>query len=89
MSSADIMISKCEENKYDYIVLFQDPSNGLNRLSRTFCGTNGSKIEVSITDLTSEEVDALHTFISNGRSSLKLQDYHKYMISFAWVNPIE
>ena len=43
MSSSDIMISKCEEKKYDYIVLFQDPLNGLNPLSRTFCGTNGSK----------------------------------------------
>ena len=89
MSSADVMISKNEENKYDYIVLFQDPLNWLNPLSRKFCGTIGIKTEESVTDLTSEDFEALHTFITNVRISLKLQEHHKYMIAFAWANPVE
>ena len=77
------------KKKYDYIVLFQNPLNGLNLLSRTFCGLDGSKKNDIITDLTSEESDSLNSFISNGRIDMKLQDHHKYMIAFAWVNPVE
>ena len=90
MSSAGIMISKCEQNKNDYIVLFQDPLNGLNPLSRIFCVLDGSKKNDStITDLTQEESESLHHFIFNGRMAIKLQDHHKYLIAYEWLNPVE
>ena len=69
--------------------MFQDPLNGLNPLSRTFCGSDGSKKNDSITDLTQEESGSLHHFIFNGRMAMKLLDHHKYLIAFAWINPVE
>ena len=77
------------KKKYDYIILFQDPLNGLNPLSQTFCGLDGSKNNDIITDLTSDESESLNSFISNGKMAMKLQDHHKYMIAFAWVNTFE
>ena len=89
MSPTDIIVSKCEKKSYDYMILLQDPVHGIMPISQTFSGSTGSKSEDCLTDLSPNEQQSLQDFVIDGRSALKLEEHHKYMIAFAWVSPSE
>jgi len=89
-NSTEYMMKYCNNKKYYFMLLLNDPFVSPDPVSEIFFpSTHNKPYTRRIKDFNKEELESLMTNVRVGTSATQLEENQKYMMGFAWVIPIE
>ena len=89
LSPTEYMMRYCRAKNYNFQLLFIDSLFSSEPNSETYKMDKEDPMIESILDFNEKEMDKLKNNINFDRVAMELKQEHKYMMSFAWINPNE